>query len=77
MRVAGLPLAQREMIVGYDHREIGPVPLPGNPVRMPGMDGTISHPAPRVGERTDEVPGALPRLSAEQAAGLRAKGAVR
>ncbi len=47
--------AQREMIVTYDHPEVGPVRLPGNPIKMSGMEGTIFHPAPRMGEHTDEV----------------------
>ncbi len=51
------PVAQREMIVSYDHPEVGEVRLPGNPIKMSGMEGTPSHPAPRVGEHTDEVLG--------------------
>ncbi len=66
-------VARREMIVAYDHPHIGPVRPPGGPVRMSGMDGTISRPAPRVGEHTDEVLGALLGLSEE----LRAKAAVK
>ena len=31
------PVAEREMIVEYDHPEVGRVRLPGNPIRMSGM----------------------------------------
>ncbi len=62
------------MIVEYDHPDVGKVRLPGNPIKMSGMDGTISHPAPRVGEHTDEVLGELLGLSGEQVEELRKKG---
>ena len=31
------PVAEREMIVEYDHPEVGNVRLPGNPIKMSGM----------------------------------------
>jgi crotonobetainyl-CoA:carnitine CoA-transferase CaiB-like acyl-CoA transferase len=71
------PVAEREMIVEYDHPDVGRVRLPGNPIKMAGMPGTISRPAPRLGEHTDEVLGRLLGLSAEEVADLRAAGAVR
>ena len=43
------------MIVEYDHPDVGKVRLPGNPIKMSGMTGTISSPAPRLGEHTDVV----------------------
>ncbi len=70
-------IPQREMIVAYDHPEVGQVRLPGNPIKMSGMEGTISRPAPRVGEHTDAALGEMLGLSAEQIAGLRGKGAVK
>jgi crotonobetainyl-CoA:carnitine CoA-transferase CaiB-like acyl-CoA transferase len=71
------PVAEREMIVEYDHPEVGRVRLPGNPIKMAGAPGTISNPAPRLGEHTDAVLGRLLGLPAEAIASLRAAGAVK
>jgi crotonobetainyl-CoA:carnitine CoA-transferase CaiB-like acyl-CoA transferase len=71
------PVAEREMIVEYDHPQVGKVRLPGNPIKMSGMGKTISNPAPGVGEHTDMVLGGLLDLSGDQIAALRAKGAVK
>jgi crotonobetainyl-CoA:carnitine CoA-transferase CaiB-like acyl-CoA transferase len=71
------PVAAREMIVEYDHPQVGKVRLPGNPIKMSGMAGTISKPAPRIGEHTDAVLGELLNLSEAQIADLRARGAVK
>jgi crotonobetainyl-CoA:carnitine CoA-transferase CaiB-like acyl-CoA transferase len=70
------PVADREMIVEYDHPQVGKVRLPGNPIRMSGMDGAISKPAPRLGEHTDALLGGLLQLSADEIASLRKNGAV-
>jgi crotonobetainyl-CoA:carnitine CoA-transferase CaiB-like acyl-CoA transferase len=70
------PVAEREMIVEYDHPEVGKVRLPGNPIKMTGMGKTISNPAPRVGEHTDAVLGSLLQLSADEIASLRKSGAI-
>jgi len=70
------PVKERGMIVEYDHPEVGKVRLPGNPIKMSNMSGTISRPAPRLGEHTDSVLKTLLRLSAEEIAGLRENGAV-
>jgi len=64
------------MVVEYDHPQAGKVRLPGNPIRMSGVPGTISRPAPGLGEHTDTVLKALLGLSAAEIAGLREKGAV-
>ncbi len=71
------PVAEREMIVEYEHPDVGTVRLPGNPVKMSGMGKTISTPAPRIGEHTDARLGTLLDLSDDQIAALRAKGAVK
>ncbi|MGH8620595.1 MAG: CoA transferase [Burkholderiales bacterium] len=68
--------AEREMIVEYDHPEVGRVRLPGNPVKMSSMTGTPSQPAPRLGEHTDAVLGELLKLPAERIAALRREGAI-
>ena len=70
------PVAGREMIVEYDHPDVGKVRLPGNPIKMSGVSGTISRPAPRLGEHTDAVLGGILGLSAEEIANLRRQGAV-
>jgi crotonobetainyl-CoA:carnitine CoA-transferase CaiB-like acyl-CoA transferase len=70
------PVKEREMIVEYDHPEVGKVRLPGNPIKMSKMSGTISRPAPRLGEHTDTVLKTLLRLSANEIADLRESGAV-
>jgi crotonobetainyl-CoA:carnitine CoA-transferase CaiB-like acyl-CoA transferase len=71
------PVAEREMIVEYDHPDVGRVRLPGNPIKMSGVSGTISTPAPRLGEHTDAVLRDLLALSGEDIGRLRAAGAVR
>jgi crotonobetainyl-CoA:carnitine CoA-transferase CaiB-like acyl-CoA transferase len=71
------PVAEREMIVEYDHPDVGKVRLPGNPIKMAGMEGTISKPAPRLGEHTDAVLSRLLNLSEAEIARLRAAGAVK
>jgi crotonobetainyl-CoA:carnitine CoA-transferase CaiB-like acyl-CoA transferase len=71
------PVAERDMIVEYDHPDVGRVRLPGNPIKMSGMEGTISRPAPRLGEHTDEVLRGLLNLSDEEIADLRTASAVK
>jgi crotonobetainyl-CoA:carnitine CoA-transferase CaiB-like acyl-CoA transferase len=70
------PVAERDMIVEYEHPDAGKVRLPGNPIKMSGMEGTISRPAPRLGEHTDSVLGELLGLPAERIAALRKGGAL-
>lgn len=70
------PVKEREMIVEYDHSEVGKVRLPGNPIKMSSMSGAISRPAPMLGEHTDAVLKTLLRLSAEDLAHLREAGTV-
>jgi crotonobetainyl-CoA:carnitine CoA-transferase CaiB-like acyl-CoA transferase len=71
------PVAEREMIVEYDHPDVGRVRLPGNPIKMSGVTGTISKPAPRLGEHTDAVLHELLALTPDRIAALRAEGAIR
>jgi len=70
------PVAEREMIVEYDHPEVGRVRLPGNPIKISGSAGTPSAPAPRLGEHTDQVLQALLGLTEEALANLRRDGVI-
>jgi crotonobetainyl-CoA:carnitine CoA-transferase CaiB-like acyl-CoA transferase len=70
------PVKEREMIVEYDHPEVGKVRVPGNPIKMSSTPGTISRPAPRLGEHTDSVLQRFLRLSAKEIASLRETGAI-
>ena len=70
------PVVEREMIVEYDHPQVGKVRLPGNPIKMDGMGETISNPAPMLGEHTDAILKSLLHLSAQEITALRASGAV-
>jgi CoA:oxalate CoA-transferase len=74
---AAPPVAERDMIVEYTHAVAGKVRLPGNPIKMSGMEGTISNPAPLLGEHTDRVLGELLGLSRAEIARLRAAGVVK
>jgi len=71
------PVAEREMIVEYDHPEVGKVRLPGNPIKFLGESGTISKPAPRLGEHTDEILSRLLGLKADRIASLREQNAIK
>jgi crotonobetainyl-CoA:carnitine CoA-transferase CaiB-like acyl-CoA transferase len=71
------PVTEREMIVEYDHPEVGKVRLPGNPIKVSGMTGTISNPAPRLGEHTEAILGELLSLASERIAELRRQGAIK
>ena len=65
------------MIVEYDHPDVGKVRLPGNPIKVSGMPGTISNPAPRLGEHTDLILREVLSLSAERITELRQQGAIK
>ena len=70
------PVAEREMIVEYEHPDVGKVRLPGNPIKMSDMGSTPSTPAPRLGQHTDAVLDRLLGISGAQLASLRKSGAV-
>ncbi len=71
------PVAERDMIVGYDHPEVGPVRLPGNPIKMDGITETISEPAPLLGEHTDEILSELLNLGTDEIHELRDTGVIK
>ena len=70
------PVAEREMIVEYDHPEVGRVRVPGNPVKLDGVTETLSTPAPMLGEHTDALLQSLLNKSDDDIAALRESGAV-
>jgi crotonobetainyl-CoA:carnitine CoA-transferase CaiB-like acyl-CoA transferase len=71
------PVAEREMIVEYDHPQVGRVRMPGNPIKFKGAGKTISNPAPLLGEHTDAVLRELLHLSPARIAHLRQQGVVK
>lgn len=71
------PVAEREMIVEYDHPQVGRVRLPGNPIKFDGVGKTISRPAPLLGEHTDAVLRDLLSLPASRIAQLRQQGVIK
>jgi crotonobetainyl-CoA:carnitine CoA-transferase CaiB-like acyl-CoA transferase len=70
------PVAEREMIVEYDHPQVGKVRMPGNPIKMSGVNSTHSRPAPLLGEHTDAVLKDLLGLQPERIESLRHGGAI-
>lgn len=70
------PVAERDMIVEYDHPDVGTVRLPGNPIKMSDMGKTPSTPAPQLGQHTDAVLDRLLGISGARLARLRKSGAV-
>ena len=70
------PVSERQMIVSYEHPEVGKVKLPGNPIKLGGMTEVISKPAPLLGEHTEELLKSLLKLSPGQVKELREAGAI-
>ncbi len=70
------PVSERDMVVSYCHPEAGEVRLPGNPIKMSGMTGPRSEPAPLLGEHTSTILEGLLGLSGEQVSRLRKKGVI-
>jgi crotonobetainyl-CoA:carnitine CoA-transferase CaiB-like acyl-CoA transferase len=70
------PVAERGMIVEYDHPDVGKVRLPGNPIRLSDAPPTPSEPAPRLGQHTDAVLSGLLGLTPDRIEELRRQGAI-
>ena len=70
------PVSERQMIVNYEHPEVGNVKLPGNPIKLGGMTESISKPAPLLGEHTEELLKSLLNISSSQVKELREAGAI-
>ncbi|MBM3343811.1 MAG: CoA transferase [Betaproteobacteria bacterium] len=71
------PVAEREMIVEYEHPQVGRVRLPGNPIKFDGMGKTLSRPAPLLGEHTDAVLRELLKLPPAAIAQLHEQGIIK
>lgn len=71
------PVGERDMVVEYEHPDVGRVRVPGNPIKMSEAPGTPSRPAPRLGEHTDEVLRDVLGLTADRIAALRSQDVVR
>jgi crotonobetainyl-CoA:carnitine CoA-transferase CaiB-like acyl-CoA transferase len=80
--VAALPeviesaqIAARDMLVTVDHAALGPLKVPGVPIKLSGSPGSVRTPPPRVGEDTEAVLAGV-GYSGDEIAGLRETGAV-
>lgn len=71
------PVAERDMVVSYDHPEVGEVRMPGNPIKFDGVSETLSEPAPMLGEHTDELLKSLLDMSPAELQTLRNEGAIK
>jgi len=74
--VASQQIAAREMMVEVEHPTLGPLTLPGIPVKLSASPGSVRKAPPLVGEDTDEVYRELLGLSEEMLQHLREVGAV-
>lgn len=70
------PVAEDEMILEYDHPEVGRVRVPGNPIKLSEAPGSISRPAPLLGEHTEAVLRDVLDMSAEAIGAARRAGAL-
>jgi crotonobetainyl-CoA:carnitine CoA-transferase CaiB-like acyl-CoA transferase len=73
---AEAPVTERDMILEYEHPDVGRVRVPGNPIKISGAPATPSRPAPRLGEHTDEVLRRLLGLTAVEIDALRARNVI-
>lgn len=69
-------IAAREMVVEVEHPELGPIRVPGNPIKMEKTPPTVRKAPPRVGEDNAYVYGAVLGMTPEEIARLRETGAI-
>jgi crotonobetainyl-CoA:carnitine CoA-transferase CaiB-like acyl-CoA transferase len=74
--VASPQIAAREMLVEVEHPTLGPLTVPGIPVKLSASPGTVRKAPPLVGEDTDDVLRELLGLDEAEIARLREAGAV-
>ena len=66
----------REMIVDVEHPGIGPVPLPGTPIKLSRTPGAIRHHGRRVGQDNEKVYSELLGLGPREVERLMAEGVM-
>lgn len=74
--VASEQIAAREMLVEVEHPTLGPLTVPGIPVKLGATPGSIRKAPPLVGEDTDAVYGELLGLADDELQRLREIGAI-
>jgi len=74
--VASPQIAAREMLVEVEHPTLGPLTLPGIPIKLSATPGSIRKAPPLVGEDNDRVYRDIVGLDDEELARLRAKGTI-
>lgn len=66
----------REALINVDYPEIGPVPLPGVPVKLSETPGGIETGAARLGEHNNDVYGSLLGYNADELITLKEEGVI-
>ena len=69
-------LSAREMLVHRDYAGVGPVPLPGVPVKLSETPGSVETNAPRLGEHNEEIYCDLLHYSREDLDAMRDAGVI-
>jgi crotonobetainyl-CoA:carnitine CoA-transferase CaiB-like acyl-CoA transferase len=66
----------RQMIIDFDHPDLGKIPLPGIPIKLSLTPGRIGSPAPKLGEHNEEIYGKLLGLDAAKLHQLKQEGII-
>ena len=74
--MASPQIEARGMLVEIEHDTLGPLIMPGLPVKLSVTPGSVRKAPPMVGEDNDRVYSELLGLSAARIAELRAEGAI-
>ena len=69
-------IREREMIVEFDHPEIGKVPLIGNPIKLSKTPAEIRTSAPALGEHNEEIYCGLLGLNQQELHQLKQEGTI-
>jgi len=70
-------LKARGMITEVDDKKLGPIKVPGDPIRLSDVPNDVHSPCPHLGEHTDEVLKDWLKLADAEIAELRKKNAVK
>jgi len=70
-------LAQRDMLVRFDHGDGSSYVVPGNPVRLSRIEPPADRRSPTLGEDTDAVLHELLGIEGERLDALRSSGVIR